>query len=220
MASKPLLAEFFQTPLIVDRIDDAATLNADARLRIEARRAETSGMARSSRLGWQSDTAMFEWAEETSRVLIERVMALSARFTVDLGASGTPRYRWVPEIWANVSGHGASNQYHTHPGAYWSAVYYVDDGYLGSADSKLGGEIVFEDPRVPTIMMEAPDLRVRLREGFHDPIFQLRPETGTMLMFPSWLRHAVNPYLGQSERISIAINLTAIWDPVTPGQSG
>ena len=213
MASKPLLSAFFETPLIVDRIDDHQALNADLRARIMERRAEVPGMARSNQLGWHSDTAMLDWAADSTRVLIERIMALAGRFTVDLGARGAPRYRWVPEIWANVSDYGASNQYHTHPGAYWSAVYYVDDGYLGSADPDLGGEIVFEDPRIPTLLMEAPDLRIRLAKGHVEPTFQLRPESGNLLMFPSWLRHAVNPYLGQSERISIAVNLTAIWDP-------
>lgn len=215
MASKPSLNEFFETPLIVDRIDDAEALNVDLRARIVARRGEMPGMARSNQLGWHSDTGMLEWAEESARVLIERIMGLSARFTIDLGAGATPRYRWFPEIWANVSAYGASNQYHTHPGAYWSAVYYVDDGYSGSPDPALGGEIVFEDPRVPTLLMEAPDLRLRTGAGLVEPTFQLRPETGTLLMFPAWLRHAVNPYLGQSERISVAVNLTAIWDPQT-----
>jgi uncharacterized protein (TIGR02466 family) len=213
MANKPTLNEFFETPLIVDRIDDNEALNSDLRARIVARRSERPGLARSNQQGWHSDTDMIQWAEDSSRVLIERIMGLAGRYTVDLGARGTPRYRWVPELWANVSDFGASNQYHTHPGAYWSAVYYVDDGYLGSPDPALGGEIVFEDPRVPTLLMEAPDLRIRTGKGYIEPTYQLRPESGNLLMFPSWLRHAVNPYLGQGERISIAVNLTAIWDP-------
>ena len=213
MASKPTLNEFFETPLIVDRIDDSEALNSDLRARIAERRSKHPGLARSNQQGWHSDTEMIQWAEDSSRVLIERIMGLAGRYTVDLGARGAPRYRWVPELWANVSSFGASNQYHTHPGAYWSAVYYVDDGYLGSPDPALGGEIVFEDPRVPTLLMEAPDLRIRTGKGHMQPTFQLRPESGISLMFPSWLRHAVNPYFGQGERTSIAVNLTAIWDP-------
>ncbi|MDX1575010.1 MAG: putative 2OG-Fe(II) oxygenase, partial [Kiloniellales bacterium] len=35
----------------------------------------------------------------------------------------------------------------------------------------------------------------------------LMPEPGLMLMFPSWLRHAVLPYYGESSRITIAFNI-------------
>jgi hypothetical protein len=35
----------------------------------------------------------------------------------------------------------------------------------------------------------------------------LLPEPGLMLMFPSWLRHAVLPYYGESSRITIAFNI-------------
>ena len=35
----------------------------------------------------------------------------------------------------------------------------------------------------------------------------LKPNPGMMLMFPSWLRHAVLPYYGESTRITIAFNL-------------
>lgn len=38
---------------------------------------------------------------------------------------------------ANVSPPGASNEYHCHPGAVWSAVYYVDDGQWRFAKCRL-----------------------------------------------------------------------------------
>jgi hypothetical protein len=34
------------------------------------------------------------------------------------------------------------------------------------------------------------------------------PAAGNMLMFPSWVSHAVRPYTGDGLRISIAINLS------------
>ena len=38
------------------------------------------------------------------------------------------------------------------------------------------------------------------------------PEPGLMLMFPSWLRHAVHPFMGKGERITVAFNL-AVGEP-------
>jgi uncharacterized protein (TIGR02466 family) len=114
-------------------------------------------------------------------------------------------------MWANVSQAGASNQFHTHPGAFWSAVYYVDDGYEGSDDVSLGGELLLLDPRMPMIRMAAPDLRFR-RPGQQpdDQEKWFRPKSGMIVIFPAWLSHAVRPYNGTGSRISIAINLSAV----------
>ena len=36
----------------------------------------------------------------------------------------------------------------------------------------------------------------------------VHPHTGMLVLFPSWLQHAVRPYRGKAERISIAFNLS------------
>ena len=35
----------------------------------------------------------------------------------------------------------------------------------------------------------------------------LRAEAGTMIVFPSWLYHFVNPFQGDGERISVSFNM-------------
>ena len=35
----------------------------------------------------------------------------------------------------------------------------------------------------------------------------VKPEVGTMLIFPSWLRHSVNPFFGEGERRTFSANL-------------
>ena len=55
---------------------------------------------------------------------------------------------WIGNMWANINRTGDANEYHSHPGSYWSGTYYVDEG--GSdADPELGGELEFLDPRGP-----------------------------------------------------------------------
>ena len=63
---------------------------------------------------------------------------------------------------------------------------------------------------MPMIRMGAPDLRLKLPDGqaMHSEV-SLRPKTGMIVMFPSWLQHAVRPFHGSGPRISIAINLVA-----------
>ncbi|MBA2467502.1 MAG: 2OG-Fe(II) oxygenase family protein [Sphingomonas sp.] len=190
---------------------NAEELNRELRDLILAQRDRDKGLALSNVGGWHSDTQMLRWGGGPSVRLLERIMAAVDHFTVDIRSNGGPRYKWFPEMWANVSAAGASNQYHTHPGCFWSAVYYVDDGYDGSPDETLGGELVLLDPRMPGIAMNAPDLRFRRpgqepeqRERF------MRPESGRIVIFPAWLSHAVQPFRGPGTRISIAVNLSAV----------
>lgn len=212
----PVVEALFETPLIVDSMPDAAALNAALLAAIHTRRAaDPAGMIRSNQLGWHSDLAMMDWGGAAVRTLVEHVVGLADQHSIDIVRPDSPRFAWLPEIWANISTHGASNQFHCHSGAFWSAVYYVDDGYGGSADRALGGELIIEDPRMPMLLMEGPDLRFRPRADSEtaEPEQLIRPGAGRLLMFPAWLRHGVRPYLGHRERVSIAINLTAFRVP-------
>lgn len=206
----PQAGSLFETPLIIDEMPDRARVNAGLRAVIMENRERSEGVSISNVGGWHSDTHMLEWGGEAARALNDRIVAAADRFTVDI-RSASPRHKWAAEMWANVSPPGASHRHHCHPGAYWSAVYYVDDGYDGSSDRALGGELVLFDPRMPTVRMTAPDLRFRRpgQKPDHDEV-KLRPATGRIVIFPAWLSHAVLPYHGRSTRISIAVNLTPV----------
>lgn len=212
LSGGPQAASLFDTPVIVDQMPDAAALNAQLKAAILKRRKEDpAGVSISNVGGWHSDLEMLRWGGDAAMRLLERVIAAADRFTVDVRSKGQPRYKWFPEMWANVSATGASNQNHSHPGAFWSAVYYVDDGYAGSTDDRLGGELVLLDPRMPMIRMNTPDLRFQRpgqKPDDHEKWF--RPVSGLIVIFPSWLTHAVRPYFGNADRISIAINLSAV----------
>ena len=157
---------------------------------------------------------MIEWGGEAARALAYKAMQMADAQTVDAKSPEDSRFDWVPEMWANVSGKGSANQYHTHPGSYWSAVAYLDDGYGGSGDPALGGELQLLDPRMPMIRMTAPDLRVLDSDGqAQQTEIAVRPKTGMIVLFPSWLQHAVRPFHGDGTRISIAINLVAVRKP-------
>lgn len=207
----PQAASLFDTPVIVDQMPGAPELNAEFKRIILERHAAEAGLSISNVGGWHSDVEMLRWGGEPARRLLDRVIAAVDQFTVDIKSTDKPRYKWFPEMWANVSPSGALNQYHTHPGSFWSAVYYVDDGYSGSTDNSLGGELVLLDPRMPMIRMNTPDLRFR-RPGQQpdDQEKWFRPVSGLIVIFPSWLCHAVRPYNGPGTRISIAINLSAV----------
>ncbi|HEV2079909.1 MAG TPA: 2OG-Fe(II) oxygenase family protein [Allosphingosinicella sp.] len=207
----PQAAAFFATPVIVDQMPGASELNRELKELILERQAADKGLEVSNVGGWHSDVHMLRWGGAAAMRLIERIIAAVDHFTVDVRSGGKPRYRWFPEMWANVSPPGALNQLHAHPGSFWSAVYYVDDGYGGSSDRELGGELVLLDPRMPMVQMNTPDLRFRRPGQPPEQAEQyLRPASGRIVIFPAWLGHYVRPYGGQGTRISVAANLSAV----------
>ncbi|MEM9084755.1 MAG: 2OG-Fe(II) oxygenase family protein [Pseudomonadota bacterium] len=198
----------FGTPFVIDQLQSPEGLQAlkDAIVAEQAR--DPGGVNISNVGGWHSNTEMLNWGGEAARALAYKAMTLADEATIDIGSPNANRYSWVPEMWANVSQAGNANFHHTHPGSFWSAVAYVDDGYEGSTDPALGGELQLLDPRMPMIRMTAPDLRMKDGSGkLMDNEPKLRPSTGMIVMFPSWLQHAVRAFHGTGTRISIAINL-------------
>jgi hypothetical protein len=134
--------------------------------------------------------------------------------TDDEGVTGKGPYpghfavTWIGNMWANVNRSGHGNEYHSHPGSYWSGVYYVDDGG-SAADPSLGGELEFMDPRGPAPAMYAPHLAFALPGGLSVGTNQtIVPKAGRLVMFPAWVLHQVRPYRGTAQRISIAFNLS------------
>ncbi|WAT18215.1 2OG-Fe(II) oxygenase family protein [Aurantiacibacter sp. MUD11] len=200
--------QLFSTPFVIDQLQSEAGIAA-LRQAIEAERVrDTAGISVSNIGGWHSNTRMLDWGGEAAKALVFKAMTMADEQTVDAKSPEGSRFGWIPELWANVNRKGHANQYHTHPGSFWSAVAYVDDGYEGDDDPALGGELQLLDPRMPMIRMTAPDLR--LRDGSGQPMpseVSIRPRTGMIVMFPSWLQHAVRPFHGEGTRISIAINL-------------
>lgn len=208
------VGNLFETPVIVDSLPNAAALNAELAATARRRRETDPGVQKSNWNGWQSTFDMLAWGGEAATALGRHLIALCQQFTHHPNPQAEP-FRWYLDMWANISGPGASNESHCHPGAVWSAVYYVDDGYAGSEDPALGGELVLYDPRMPTVRMLPFDLRYRGPDGkVAQSHVAIRPVAGRLVMFPPWLMHAVRPYNGAAERISIAMNANAIREAV------
>ncbi|MGB7419714.1 MAG: 2OG-Fe(II) oxygenase family protein [Erythrobacter sp.] len=200
--------QLFATPFITDRLQSAEGLRVLREIILAQQARDPAGLSISNVGGWHSGTNMIEWGGEAARALAYKAMTMADEATVNVAFDKGHRYEWMPEMWANVSRAGGANQYHTHPGSFWSAVAYIDDGYEGSNDPGLGGELQLLDPRMPMLRMTAPDLRLKGAEGqaqVDEPM--VRPATGLIVLFPSWLQHSVRQFRGPGTRISVAINL-------------
>lgn len=205
--AKVAMSGRFATPVAEVVLPEAAALNEALREAILAREEKNPSARHSNLGGWQSSWDLERWGGDAARRLLRFVRSLASRLTRD--RAGKPvAVAWRTNAWANVNRAGNGNEFHTHPGAFWSATYYVDDGGAG-ADPSLGGEFEIQDPRGVAPAMLAPNLTFDFQGGAAVGASELiAPRAGLLLMFPSWLSHAVRPYRGEGTRISVAVNLT------------
>ena len=88
-------------------------------------------MQRSNHGGWQSTWDLHQWGGAPIQKVLTFGRAVVEEVTVDRAGKQHP-IAWRVNSWANVNRQGHGNQFHTHPGALWSASYYVDDGGVGA----------------------------------------------------------------------------------------
>lgn len=100
--------------------------------------------------------------------------------------------------WANVYQRGEYCMPHSHLRATASIVYFLQSGDDDPADP-LGGRFYFADPRLPACCKEEA-------EKMTTPTLPNTPP-GTMIIFPGQVIHCVNPYYGESPRITMSWNV-------------
>jgi len=205
--TKIQIEPLFATPVAFAPLPNAEAVNTALRRTILERAETHPSTAHSNLGGWQSSWDLPEWGGEEATFLLSFARQLADKFTADRTGKPAPQ-DWRMNAWANVNRNGHGNEFHTHPGCMWSAVYYVDDG--GAAeDPSLGGEFEIQDPRGVAPAMYRPEIVPAVPGGASMGASEMiNPVAGTVMMFPSWVSHAVRPYMGEGTRISIAINLS------------
>ena len=196
------IVPLFSTPVVISDLPDAATLSAELHKAIAERHKSHPGTQHSNLGGWQSTWDMDRWGGAAAIKLLAIGRNLANRYTTDReGKPVTPT--WRANMWANINRTGHGNEFHSHPGSFWSGVYYVDDGGI-AGDPSLGGELEFMDPRGPLPAMNAPHLGYAMPGGLTGGATErIRPKAGRLVMFPSWMIHQVRPYHGTAERLSL-----------------
>lgn len=199
----PEISSAFGTPILKRAVATAAAINIGLERAILARAQQGAANRISNIGGWQSLPDLLDWPEPEIKQLtqeldhsIQQISALPAM----LGQQPHPPHvRYRAYGWANINRPGDYNMLHVHPGNHWSVVYYVATGRL-NPDTPMNGRIELRDPSPAASFARLP--------GFNtgQPML-IRPQAGTMLVFPAWIEHSVHPFYGEGHRISIAINV-------------
>jgi len=103
----------------------------------------------------------------------------------------------ITGCWANINPSGTSHRAHSHPNNYLSGIYYVQT--QARADT-----INFHDPRAQTGIIRPPV--TELTADNSDQVV-VKVDSGTLLVFPSYLQHSVESNNSDRERISISFNI-------------
>lgn len=109
----------------------------------------------------------------------------------------------ISSMWANVNGYKDYNLIHTHGGSVISGVYYLKT-------PKESGNLFFINPASEAIEYLWEHCIEEYTQQ-NSPRWTIQVEEGTLVLFPSWLKHGVEPNLNKKEdRISIAFNISLI----------
>ena len=200
------LTTMFGTPFVsIDWPGCEAMNEALANLVLEEEAADDLGRGiRSNAGGWQSRGNLL-MRPETAIVQLKQMMETTI-FDL-LGAlvrkdSGERTFTLMFDSWANVCRNGNYNVVHTHPNAMWSIVYYVQSG---KADESIpySGLLELLDPREASNYIQVPNTVLDARMFIDN-------YPGRMVVFPSWMKHMVHPFVGEGVRISIACNVNVL----------
>ncbi len=125
--------------------------------------------------------------------------------------------KWSLQGWANINRLGDYHDTHNHPHSYLSGTYYVSNPdtppSAGRRNDLRPGCITFYDPR------GAVNMAAIKGDPYIEPEHTVRPKSGQILLWPSFLHHFVHPNLSREPRISVSYNVVLNWsDDYLPEQ--
>ncbi len=181
-----------QRTILVTRFADCDLYHPLFQERIDRQLADPAlARQRNRALGGNKLYRLERWEDPASRLLCARALHL---FDQALGVEGGA----IDMGWVNVYSKGDYVVAHAHWRSEASVVYLFDEGEPDPEDTQ-SGLFSFIDPRL--------ELCCQLQPGLMSHPTSPTLRRGSMLIFPSGLVHAVNPYGGRRPRISLSWNI-------------
>ena len=203
----------FSSPFICYQWQDSEELNRELiELVLANERADDAGRGiRSNAGGWQSRGNIINRPERCIQKLKKRVETMVYTLLGEIvhEDSTERKFTLLIDSWANVCRNRNYNVVHTHPNAMWTVVYYVS---AGEPDQSVpcSGHLEVLDPRGAADCLQVPNTVLDARTLVENV-------PGRMILFPSWAKHMVHPFIGSGVRISIANNVNVVEEITTSG---
>ena len=157
---------------------------------------DPTGVVKSNNGGWQSGNINYPDSPFFFLSDIEKICQEFAKDTLKISKS-----IFLMNAWININQKYNSNQTHSHPACILSGVYYVKT-------PKECGNIQFQHPVLDLMERDWNDIILDSDlNQYSSPQWWLLSEEKTLYVFPSWIKHLVQPNMSDEERISISFNV-------------
>tara|TARA_Y100000590_G_C15605014_1_gene971645 strand:+ start:675 stop:1283 length:609 start_codon:yes stop_codon:yes gene_type:complete len=198
MTEKKNLYKLFPEPVFQYKLNDYKKHNKNLQKYIyDLYEKDTEGVQRSNVDGWHSksfrivdkESPAYSFFQETKKYIIDVFKVYGWKYD--------PSKVRMTEMWAIINKKNNLNTAHTHPNNFLSSAYYVKA-------PKDCGTIKFINPN--SVAKERfPKLENKTE--FNQNGIEINPSEGDLLIFPSYLMHAVNRNLSNDDRIVISFNI-------------
>ncbi len=190
---------FFSTPVWISTINNYEKINSDLKnFIIKEKEKNPKGTTKSNVKGWHSDD--FDLKNENLKEFINEISVGIGNAINDMNWDIETQLAKITSMWAIINHKEAFNEKHHHGSSALSAAYYVKA-------EQNAGEIVFFDPRQANVFHHPLSKSVN---EINAQVKSIEPKAGTLVLFPSYLEHKVNPNLSNEERIVISFNVSLI----------
>ena len=159
---------------------------------------DSKGVYKTNLGGWQSDNINYPNSPFSFLSNIETVCQEVAKNDLNINKSV-----FLKNTWININQKYNSNQIHTHSNSILSGVYYIKT-------PEKCGNIQFWHPAGDLIDRDwhfILESNFNAYNTYNSTQWWLPPEEGMLYIFPSWLKHSVDPNMSDKERISISFNV-------------
>jgi uncharacterized protein (TIGR02466 family) len=187
---------WFHTPVWSRQIIEHERINRDILDVMDKLERETESITRSNVGGWHSHDQIHrrEDMAEIRRIVGRSCVGCAAFMEFDFDHFELV----IKEMWLNKNGPGDFNKAHIHPNAILSGAYYIQT-------PENSGNIEFYDP-VPARLMNVYPIKAHKRINAQAAEYKARE--GLLVIFPSWLQHAVQPNHSEKFRVSLSFNVS------------
>jgi uncharacterized protein (TIGR02466 family) len=150
---------------------------------------------KASNLGWQSFN--FDLSENIFLNLNKEIHKHFVSYVKSIPLKNNFK---IANMWANVNKYKDYNLIHTHPDSVISGVYYLKI-------PKYSGNLFFVNPACDGIDY-LWEYCIKEHTQQNSSRWNITVEESDLILFPSWLKHGVDPNLNKEEdRISISFNI-------------
>ena len=196
--AKKKIYNLFPVPIFQHKIENYQEINQELlNYILELQKKNKIGNTHSNRGGWHSPN--FDLVNEGPPInFINKFKDfLKHIISSDMGWEYIPNKQRIVAMWAIINKKNSFNVRHNHQNCYLSASYYV-------RKPEDSGDITFFDPK------EAKTYRFPKIEKYTEystEIVTIEPEEGDLLIFPSYLYHAVGENLSDDNRVVVSFNI-------------